>query len=131
LLLSQDGSGQPYTRPAGTKRYVRLPLGIWELGWIVRLSGAALALLIILLDMQGGQAKPTWISPAVAKRRYDLSTETWSKGVGELETLGIVTRSKVPQGDIFDYRRLRNSYRVAVTTITGKPRARGKRRNPA
>jgi hypothetical protein len=58
-LLSQDGTGGPYTRPTPSARYVRLPLGIWDEGWIVRLSGTALALLIVLLDLQGGRAGTT------------------------------------------------------------------------
>jgi hypothetical protein len=86
-LLSQDGSGAPYVRPTPQGRYVRLPLGMWEEGWIVRLSGTALTLLIVLLDLQGGRATPQWISPAQARRRYDLSPDTWAKGLRELRAL--------------------------------------------
>lgn len=109
-LLSQAGTGDPYTRPAGAARYVRLPLGLWEQGWIARLSGAALGLLVILLDMQGGRARPSWISPTKARERYDLAPDTWTKGVRELMELDLVLVSKIPQGDVFDYRRMRNSY---------------------
>ncbi len=116
-LLNQDGSGEGYVRPVG--RYVLLPLGLWQDGWIVRLSGTGLALLIILLDMQGGRAGPAWVSPSQARARYDLSADTWTKGVQELETVGLVAVVKKPQGEFFDYRRMRNSYRVDTEMIQG------------
>jgi hypothetical protein len=111
-LLSQSGTGAPYTRPITTGRYVRLPLGLWDQGWIVRLSGTALALLIVLLDMQSGRGEAQWIAPAQARRRYDLSPDTWTKGIHELQAVGLVTVRKRPQGDFFDFRRMRNSYWV-------------------
>jgi hypothetical protein len=82
-LLSQSGTGASYTRPITTGRYVRLPLGLWEQGWIVHLSEAALALLIVLLDMQSGRADAQWIAPAQARRRCNLSPDTWMKGIHE------------------------------------------------
>lgn len=118
-LLSQDGTGGPYTRPSPVGRYVRLPLGLWEEGWIVRLSGTALALLIVLLDLQGGRAGPQWISPAQARRRYDLSPDTWTKGIKELKALDLVTVSRRPQGDVFDYQRMRNTYWVHEDKLQG------------
>ena len=118
-LLSQSGTGEPYTRPAGGGRYVRLPLGVWQDGWIVGLSGSALTMLIILLDLQGGRAQPSWVSPSVARRRYDLSPETWSKGTRELVGLNLLTVTKMPQGDVFDYRRVRNAYWVEEEALLG------------
>jgi hypothetical protein len=132
-LLSQDGTGGPYTRPTPSTRYVRLPLGMWDEGWIVRLSGTALALLIVLLDLQGGRAEPQWISPAQARRRYDLSPDTWTKGLRELKALGLVTVSRRPQGDIFDYQRMRNTYWVDEDMLQGSiahPRRPRRRRTP-
>jgi hypothetical protein len=111
-LLADNGSGSPYSRPTPGEGYVRLPLGLWSNGWIVSLSGAALTILIILLDMQGGRSTPVWSSPTQSKLRYDLSPDTWTKGVRELRTLDLVSVVRRPQGDIFDFRRLRNAYRV-------------------
>lgn len=112
-LLSQAGTGDQYVRPSGAKeRYVRIPLGLWRNGWIVVLSGAALAILIILLDMQSGRSTAQWLSPRVARGRYDLSPETWTKGVRELAEHGIVKVKRRPQGAIFDYKRMRNAYWV-------------------
>jgi hypothetical protein len=89
---------------------VKLPLGLWREEWIVRLSGTALGLLTILLDLQGGRTKHQWISPSVARARYDLSADTWTKGVRELQRVGIVSVSRVAQGAFLDHRRLRNAY---------------------
>jgi len=133
-LLSQSGDGGPYTRPITSGRYVRLPLGLWDQGWIVRLSGAALTMLIVLLDMQGGRAQPQWISPTQVRNRYDLSPDTWSKGVRELQAHGLVSVSKRSQGDIFDYRRLRNAYWVNEEKLQGAEPASNRttrRRRPA
>jgi len=111
-LLSQAGTGDPYTRPTVSGRYVKVPLGLWDQGWIARLSGAALALLIVLIDVQAGRPAPQWISPAQARRLYDLSPDTWTKGVRELEAFDLVSVLKRPQGGTFDYRRMRNAYSV-------------------
>jgi hypothetical protein len=126
-LLSQDGLGDPYVRPTPVGRYVRLGLGLWYDGWIVRLSGTGLALLIVLLDLQGGRAQPQWISPAQARRRYDLSPDTWTKGLKELQELELVTVSRRIQGDFFDYRRMRNAYWVDEHKLRGPEDALGSR----
>jgi hypothetical protein len=118
-LLSQSGNGGPYSRPTPAEGYVRLPLGVWQHGWIVRLSGTALALLVVLLDMQQGRSKAPWISPGMAKTRYDLSADTWTKGVGELVRAELVTVKRVPQGDVFDYRRMRNTYWLDEAAVEG------------
>lgn len=126
-LLSQDGLGGPYVRPTPADRYVRLGLGLWYDGWIVRLSGTGLALLIVLLDLQGGRAQPQWISPAQARRRYDLAPDTWTKGLKELQALELVTVSWRIQGDFFDYRRMRNAYWVDENKLRGPDDALGSR----
>lgn len=106
---------------------MRLPLGLWDRGWIVRLSGTALAMLVILLDLQGGRAQPQWISPSQARRRYDLSPDTWTKGLKELKALDLVTVSRLAQGDIFDYRRMRNAYWLHEDMLRGTENATGGR----
>ena len=137
-LLSQDGHGGLYIRPTPSTRYIRLPLGLWADGWIARLSGTALALLIVLLDLQGGRAEPQWISPAQARRRYDLAPDTWTKGLQELKALELVSVSRRTQGDIFDYRRMRNAYWVDEHRLRGtevppsrRPGRRRTRSSPA
>jgi len=127
-LLSQDGLGNPYTRPTPAGRYVRLGLGLWYHGWVVRLSGTGLALMIVLLDLQGGRARPQWISPAQARRRYDLSPDTWTKALKELQQLELVKVTRQIQGDFFDYRRMRNAYWVDEDKLRAPDEALGTRR---
>lgn len=88
-----------------------------ELGLDIQVG--ALTMLIVLLDMQGGRAQPQWVSPTQARNRYDLSPDTWSKGIRELQARGLVSVSKRSQGDIFDYRRLRNAYWVNEEQFQG------------
>jgi hypothetical protein len=120
-LLSQLGDSGPYRQPYGSGRFITVPLGVWQNGWIVRLSGTALALLIILLDMGGGRATPPWISPSQARKRYDLSADTWTKGVHELADYDLVRIIRQPIGDAFDYRRIRNAYRVNERNLGAEP----------
>jgi hypothetical protein len=90
------------------------------------MSGTALALLIMLLDLQGGRGGPQWISPAQARRRYDLSPDTWTKGIKELKNLELLTVSRLPQGDFFDYQRMRNTYWVHEDKLQGPDDPSGK-----
>jgi hypothetical protein len=131
-LLSQDLTGGIYKRPTPGHRYVQLPLGLWDQGWIVRLSGTALTMLIVLLDLQGGRAQAQWISPPQARRRYDLSPDTWTKGLKELKELDLVTVARRTQGDIFDYQRMRNAYWVHEDMLRGSdnPSSGRRRRRP-
>lgn len=116
-LLHADLSGRPYVRPTQRERYITLPLGLWEQGWIARLSGTALALLIVLLDMQSARTEPQWISPAQARRRYDLSPDTWSKALKELTAFDLVTILRRPQGREFNHQRMRNAYWVRTDSL--------------
>jgi hypothetical protein len=118
-LLNEDLRGAAYVRPTPSSRYVQLPLGLWNQGWIVRLSGTALTLLTVLLDLQGGRTQPQWISPDQARRWYDLSPDTWTKGLKELGTFELITVSRRAQGGTFDYRRMRNTYWVHEERLRG------------
>lgn len=118
VVLHQSGSGEKYVRPGN--RWVQVPLGFWEHGWIVHLSGSAIALLLILLDLQGGRHVPQSIKPSEAKDRYGLSPDTWTKGTKELSAFGLVAVGKAPQGEVWDFRRLQNSYWVFADRL-GRP----------
>jgi hypothetical protein len=56
------------------------------------------------------------------------------KGIRELKHFGIVDVSSRPQGDIWDYRRMRNAYWVNIGALQGessdRPCPRVRRRNP-
>ncbi|MGW0633779.1 hypothetical protein [Streptomyces sp. NPDC002758] len=64
--------------------YVQLPAGLWTNGWIMELSGATLAMYLVLLhERRGGENKAVWLSPRIGRERYDLSDETRRKGLFE------------------------------------------------
>ncbi len=112
FLLSPLGTGDDYMRPTPTPRYIRVPVAMWQNGWIITLSGTALALWLVLADMQGGREdRNVWVQPDQARERYGLSEDTFTKGISELERHGLVRVSKQPQGDDeWYYNRLRNAY---------------------
>src|SRR5436190_1781410 len=73
------------------------------------LSPVAISVLLALREFLGGSKVPRYM---VRDRRasYDLSHDSWTRGRHELETAGLLTVKRVPQGDDYDYTRLRNSY---------------------
>ena len=109
-LLDPAGSGAAYTRPTG--QYVTLPIGFWRHQWITKLSGSATALLLVLLDLQGGRrsSKDAPFVPADLRRRYGLSGDTWTRATRELVDTGLLDVGRQPQGNVFDWQRLRNTY---------------------
>jgi len=114
-LLSALGDGAAYVRPSSASRYLRVPVEFWSCGWIVTLSGTALAMWLVITDLPGGteSSAGVWTPPIVARRRYRLSEDTFTKGIAELESHGLVKVTKQPQGeDQWLYNRLRNSYRL-------------------
>jgi hypothetical protein len=108
-LRSALADGTPFDRGRGI--YLSVPVGLWEHHWITRLSGTGLALLLILLDLQGGKAasNPPAL-PGPLRRRYGLSDDTWTRGCRELKELGLLHIRKQPHGQDFDFRRMRNTY---------------------
>ncbi|MFE2246668.1 hypothetical protein [Streptomyces lavendulae] len=122
-LLSDAGTGRAYIAPGpAVKRadrgqrddhlYVQVPAGLWTNGWITALSGAAIAMYLILLNEQRGEEKTVWISPSMGRDRYDLSDETRRRGLNELVERGLVSVAKRPlhQGLFEDHYRSRNVY---------------------
>lgn len=122
-LLSDAGTGRPYVAPGPAIKqtprsqreehlYVQLPAGLWIKGWIMELSGAAIAMYLVLLHEQRGEEKQVWLSPRIGRERYDLSDETRRKGLTELADRGLVEVSKRPlhQGLFEDHYRSRHVY---------------------
>jgi|SRR5579859_3368814 len=123
-LLLEDGSGKPYFDPAPHARkkkesnehvepcelFFQMPPSFWTDGWIVRLSGRALTMLLVLSEVtfSGGWR---WVSPSQARQKYGISEDTWSRGVAELKRHKIIDIRKKPVGEEeFDFRRVRNTY---------------------
>jgi hypothetical protein len=120
-LLSHAGDGKQYSRPRRT--WVNLPVAFWKNGWIVALSGRAIALFLILSELQGGRdpAEGTWVRPDRARLHYALSEDTWTRGVKELKQAHIVSVIREKHGERWDWVRLRNRYQVHVARLDSPP----------
>jgi hypothetical protein len=123
-LLSPTGDGGEYSWRGGG-RYLRLPLGFWTEEWITRLSATAIALLLVVLEMQGGRKpdKRPWIA-GPDKGRYGLSDDTWARARKELEAAGLLTVERAMHGEDFDVMKLRNTYWIDADRLDypeGKP----------
>jgi hypothetical protein len=115
-LLDPAGSGGRYRR---SSPYVRVPLGFWREQWITRLSGSAVALLIVLLDLQGGKKSKQdapWLT-TFQRDRYGLSDDTWTRATKELVKHGLLEIRRIPQGRDFDFRRMRNTYWIVESRL--------------
>jgi hypothetical protein len=120
-LLDPLGTGGPYSRPVG--QYVSLPLGFWRQQWITVLSGSAAALLIVLLDLQGGR-KSSSQAPSLAtgqRIRYSLSNDTWTRATSELVRRDLLVVRRVPHGHDFDFKRMRNTYWIRKERLEQLP----------
>ncbi|PMQ18529.1 hypothetical protein CIK84_18920 [Glutamicibacter arilaitensis] len=136
VLLDEGGMNHPYYLPGiaynkvrGSKdqwrhRYIQIPDTLWTNGWIAGLSGAALAMLLILfseLGQRNHEKTDLWFSPARAKKIYGLSDDTRSKGLRELRAAGLVTaRRKAASRDVLDFKRVRNTYRLQLERLNDK-----------
>jgi hypothetical protein len=132
-LRREDGSGENYTQPVKGRKdrstgklnqrdwNFTLPSEFWTNAWILALSLPALAVLLVLLDMQRKDDEPQWIAPAEARKRYVVSEDTWTRGVAELDAQGIVTVIKEPVSATFGWRRVRNKYVVNRQRLHGDP----------
>jgi len=133
-LLHESGSGDPYSRPgrhavAAKARnevdvdnlFIRLPPSFWTNGWALTLSGPGLAMLLVVLLVTSNGRKPRqWVAPS-ERPRYGISEDTWSRGAAELERHGLISIGKRPVGDLFDQRRMRNTYTVNVVRLEQSP----------
>jgi hypothetical protein len=131
FLLNDDGSGGKYSVPASNKKkrklahrhwYVTLPATFWATGWGATLSAPALAVLLALLHWShGGEGSDFWISPSQARKTYEVSADTWTRGVAELRHHRLVTVKRAPVGRDFSWRRLRNTYTVHLERLGKSP----------
>ncbi|MFF8271915.1 hypothetical protein ACF059_31745 [Streptomyces sp. NPDC016562] len=119
-LMSATGDGGAYTQPREEGRYVGMPIEFWTSGWLLQLSPTATALLFALRDALGGYSEPQYIHTA-KRQRYGLSSDTWTKGRKELEAQGLLTVKREPQGDFYDFTRLRNAYQLDLEKLTDSP----------
>ncbi|MEV0971367.1 hypothetical protein [Microtetraspora glauca] len=119
-LLSAEGDGGEYVRPPEQGRYVGVPIELWTEGWIIDLSATGLALLFILMELQGGHKMPRYVT-TYRREAYGLSADTWTRARKELEHNGLLKVHRIPQGGDFDYQRLRNTYWIHVDRLKAPP----------
>lgn len=123
-LLDETGTGLPYAIPARALAdpesgraspanvYIKLPAAFWTRGWAATLSAPAIAMLLVLLvlERENNRSDDLWVSPGEAKRRFDLSEDTRSRGFKDLEACGLITVGRQPVHADFDWTRVRNVY---------------------
>lgn len=132
-LLSDRGTGDDYSVPGAaitrakdageepnqSDHYDSLPQTFWTRGWIHVLSGPAIAMLLVLLDLRRGREdRDLWMSESVASDRYTLSEETRAKGLAELEAFEVVTSStRRFRSNTLDAMRSRRVYRLDLEAL--------------
>jgi len=84
-LLYPSGNNEEYARPSGQGRYIGVPVELWTHGWILRLNSTALALLLVLLEHQGGHTGPRYLL-SHRRERYALSPDTWTMATKDSRT---------------------------------------------
>ncbi|MGW4623454.1 hypothetical protein [Streptomyces sp. NPDC004592] len=108
VVLDESGNGKPYVAPGAAarkeaadnamglgaifNRYVQIPDAFWTSGYLTVLSGAGVAMFLVLLCERGPgtNEEALWFSPKDAERRWALSEDTRSKGLRELAQAGLV-----------------------------------------
>jgi hypothetical protein len=112
-MLDTSGDGSRYVRPGSP--YITLPLGFWQQQWITRLSGTAIALLLILLELVGGRTRlpKQSVTPGTKQRlHYGLSPDSWTRATRELVDFGLINVDRAVRGRDLESVRARNFYSV-------------------
>jgi hypothetical protein len=132
-LRREDGSGKPYVAPLRAPKSkktgklarqnwsVLLPAAFWTNGWALALPTAALALLLVMLDLERSDGEPAWIAPELAQERFGLSEDTWTRGVRELEAHGLLRIRRQPVGASLSWKRVRNNYKLRLSRLNSEP----------
>lgn len=122
VLLHEAGDARPYPGAPGSADdpYVRLRSEFWEYGWAAVLSGAAIAMLLLVLDW-GGEKRPVWISPDMALRRYSLSEDSRTAGVAELRYHRLISVQRQLVSPDLGVRRMRNKYKANLDRLQETP----------
>ena len=92
-LLREDGSGEPYTHPGPERAgYLKLPHVYWEEEWYRKLTMSGKATLLIALTLPSGEF---FLRIESAPQRFGIATDTLSRGLLELRTVGLVKRRTI------------------------------------
>jgi hypothetical protein len=132
-LLREDSSRKPYISPlrapknAKTGKLARrhwsvlLPPVFWTNGWALALSTPAIALFLIMLDLDRTDGRSAWITPELAQSRYALSDDSWTRGVAELKAHGLLKVHRQPVDVSLGWRRTRNTYKLRLRRLNTEP----------
>lgn len=83
-VLCPDGSGEKDWNDRDLRRYIGIPIDLWKHGWFHSLSGSAIGLIIILLELRRQDHKEVWVD-GIRKRQYGFSDDFWTKATKELQ----------------------------------------------
>jgi hypothetical protein len=119
-LLDLNGNEKPMPDPRSSRPYVTIPIEFWSEGWLLALSPTAIAVLFAVIERLGGQKIPMYMTRP-RHQSYNLSHDTWTRGRKELEKHYLLKVTRTPQGDDYNYRRLRNSYWVDKERLLTSP----------
>ena len=107
-------------------RYVQVPLGLWEQGWLLTLPGRALALLLILREASGGSKTNSATLTGSRKEQYGLSDDTWTRAARDLERAGLLEVEEVfaraSSKDEWGPKRRRQRYTILPGVLALDPR---------
>lgn len=127
-VLNPDGSGEEWNDRFLPQPYISLPIDLWRRGWIIALSGRALALLVILKEATNGrkgapEALPgepkvhsAWLD-GTRKAQYGLGKDFWASATKELVDAGLLdveTEIVLSYGEP----RRRNVYKLHVARLS-------------
>ena len=115
-ILDPAGSGQPWNDREIQSPYVTMPLSLYRKGWLLALSGRAVAILLVLRELTGGRAEDRGWADGIRKRQYGFSDDTWTRGTKELADRGLLTVDSdilISQGEP----RRRNRYQLNLDNL--------------
>ncbi|WP_441893780.1 hypothetical protein [Microbacterium sp.] len=115
-VLHWSGKGEQWEIPTPASPYISLPIELWRNGWIVALSGRAIAMLIVLRELTNGRSGDSAWADGTRKAEYGLSADTWTRGCAELESAGLLTMSTVVASS-HGLRRRRKSYTLHIDNL--------------
>lgn len=119
-LLNVSGDRTAFV-PKGP-RWVGVPRTLWTEGWVLELPARAVALLLVLLELQGGRSEQDQLYVDNQRRsEYGLSGDTWTRATHDLEHHKILTVRRMPLGDEYHPERRRNTFWVNVDRLRQSP----------
>ncbi len=117
-ILNPDGSGEQWSDRAVGDRWITLPIALWRRGWLLSLSGRALAILIVLKELTGGRKDHKASADGLRKRAYGFSDETWKRACDELEARGLLTTVMKPEKNSQGEPRRRLVYQLHLDVLS-------------